>query len=263
MTESLATGGPRPAPPDFRKLGCSECRRGQALGFDFSMAFHPIVNSRERAVFAHEALARGLNGEPSGVVFEHVNIENQYRFDQTCRVKAIELAAQLGFGEALSINFMPNAVYRPELCIRTALEAAERCGIEREKIIFEITESERITNLDHLRGIIRHYQKIGFRTAIDDFGAGFSGLNLLADFQPDIVKLDMALIRDIDSKPARQAIVRGIVAVCGELGIEIIAEGIETRAELDCLEAMGVELFQGFLFARPAFEAVAEIDWPD
>lgn len=259
--KGMETGSDR-KPPDFRKLGCAECRRGIDLGFDFSMAFQPIVNVRTREVFAHEALVRGLGGEPAGDVFKSVNADNQYRFDQSCRVKAIELAARLGMESYLSINFMPNAVYRPELCIRTALEAAKEFGFPRERIIFEVTESERIGDLDHLRNIIRHYQEIGFLTAIDDFGAGFAGLNLLADFRADLVKIDMALVRDIDTSASRQAIVRGIMLVADQLSTDVIAEGVETVAELECLRSMGIDLFQGFLFARPAFEAIAEVDWP-
>ncbi|MDT8438198.1 MAG: EAL domain-containing protein [Wenzhouxiangellaceae bacterium] len=250
-------------PPDFRKIGCRECLRAADLGFDFRMALQPIVNTRTGELFAQEALVRGVNGEPAGVVFESVNPGNRYRFDQSCRVKAIELAARLDIEGYLSINFMPNAVYRPELCIRTALAAAEEYGFSKDRIIFEITESEQVDDIEHLRNIIRHYQSIGFLTAIDDFGAGFSGLNLLADFRTDLVKLDLALVRDIDNDRARQAIVRGVLGVCEELGARVIAEGVETVAEWKCLEDMGIELFQGFLFARPAFEAQAEIYWPE
>ncbi|MCA1779290.1 MAG: EAL domain-containing protein [Xanthomonadaceae bacterium] len=226
------------------------------------MAFQPIVNTATGKIFAHEALVRGPNGEPAGSVFESVNPGNQYRFDQCCRVKAIELAARLGAEEYISINFMPNAVYKPELCIRTTLAAAKKWGFPTERIIFEVTEGEKIDDLPHLKNIIRHYQEIGFKTAIDDFGSGFAGLNLLADFRADIVKLDMALVRDIDSSSTRRAIIRGIMGVAEELSTQVIAEGVETIAEWKCLEDLGVEYFQGFLFARPSFESLAEVTIP-
>lgn len=225
------------------------------------MAFQPIVDTRRKEVFAHEALVRGVNNEPAGKVFEHVNDGNRYRFDQACRVKAIELAAKLGVTSFVSINFMPNAVYRPELCIRATLEAADTYKFPIDQIIFEITEGEKIDDIPHLQEIIRHYQQRGFKTALDDFGAGYAGLNLLADLQTDLIKLDMALIRDIDKKKSRQAIVRGILGVCRDLGIKVIAEGIESREELIALEDLGVELFQGFLFARPAFRALAPVSF--
>lgn len=225
------------------------------------MAFQPIVDTRRKEVFAHEALVRGVNNEPAGKVFEHVNDGNRYRFDQACRVKAFELAAKLGVTSFVSINFMPNAVYRPELCIRATLEAADTYKFPIDQIIFEITEGEKIDDIPHLQEIIRHYQQRGFKTALDDFGAGYAGLNLLADLQTDLIKLDMALIRDIDKKKSRQAIVRGILGVCRDLGIKVIAEGIESREELIALEDLGVELFQGFLFARPAFRALAPVSF--
>ncbi len=251
-----------PKPRGFRKLGCSECLKASHLGFEFSMAFQPIINTQTGTVYAHEALARGPEGQGAGWVFQHVNADNLYRFDQTCRVKAIGLAAELKLPGYLSINFMPNAVYRPELCIRTTLEAAERFDFPLERIMFEFTENEKIQSIEHITRIVAHYQKTGFITAIDDFGAGFSGLNLLADLQTDVIKIDMYLIRNIDSHPARQAIVRSIVSCCQELSIQVIAEGIETEAEWHCLRQLGITLYQGYLFATPEFEALPAIHIP-
>lgn len=245
---------------DFRELSCAECVGDHLLDFDFTMAFQPIVNTSTRSIFAHEALARGPGGEPAGWVFQHVNDSNRYRFDQSCRVKAIKLAAELGMDCVVSINFMPNAVYRPELCIRTTVAAAETYNFPLDRIILEITESEKVEDQDHLRGIIEHYKQRGLITAIDDFGAGYSGLNMLADMQPDFIKLDMALIRNIDKLRPRQAIVKGILQTCKELSIKVIAEGVETRDELSVLKDMGIELFQGFYFAKPAFQSLARVD---
>lgn len=247
---------------DYRPLSCSECAGGAGLGFDFTMAFQPIVNATTRQVFAYEALVRGLKNEPAGQIFARVNDTNRYRFDQACRVKAIKLAAEMGMQSFLSINFMPNAVYRPELCIRTSIEAAETYGLSIERIILEITEAERVDDHAHLREIVQHYKQRGFKTAIDDFGAGYSGLNLLADFQTDFVKLDMLLIRHIDQDNIRQSIVRGILQVCRDLGITPIAEGIETYEEFQVLQSLGIALFQGYYFAKPAFEALPTIS-PD
>lgn len=247
------------AQQNFRDMGCRECLKGADLGFDFAMAFQPIVDMERREVFAQEALVRGLQGEPAGSVFAHVNDANRYRFDQCCRVKAVQLAAELDVRSLLSINFMPNAVYVPERCIRTTLDAADAYGFPIERIMFEITEAERVDDLPHLREIVTHYKQRGFTTAIDDFGAGYSGLNLLAELQTDLLKLDMALVRGIDADPTRQAIVRGILQVCRDLGIRVIAEGIETREELRTLRGFGVALFQGFYFAKAAFRSLAEL----
>jgi EAL domain-containing protein (putative c-di-GMP-specific phosphodiesterase class I) len=162
--------------------------------------------------------------------------------------------------ELLSINFMPNAVYEPAACIRSTFNAAREHGFPIERIIFEVTEGEQVLDRPHLVNIFQEYRRFGFRTAIDDFGAGFAGLNLLAQYQPDILKIDMELVRGIsDSKPKR-AIVDGIVAICAALDIKVLAEGIETAAERDYLRSAGIDLMQGYLFCPPAFQALGVID---
>ena len=247
------------------KPACGQCRRDGKLEFEFTFAYQPIVNISTKSIYAHEALVRGVNGESAYSILSKVNDTNRYWFDQACRVEAIRGAAALGMQELLSINFLPNAVYKPEACIQTTFEAARSANFPIERIIFEVTEGEQVINRPHLVNIFQEYQRFGFSTAIDDFGAGYAGLNLLAEFQPDIVKIDMDLIRDIDSIPARQSIVKGIVLVCTELGIKVLAEGIETPAERDFLKSLGIQLMQGYLFCRPAFQALGIIDpasWP-
>ena len=246
-----------PRPP-----ACSACADGKALDFAISMAFQPIVDLRAGNIFAHEALVRGSQGESAGSVLAKVNDDNRYAFDQRCRTTAIEWATRLQMPARLSINFMPNAVYRAETCIRATLEAARTHGFPLERIIFEVTEQERVADTGHLLEILRAYRKQGFLTAIDDFGAGYAGLNLLAEFQPDLLKLDMALLRGIDQDPVRQAIVESVLSMCARLRIRVIAEGVETREELLTLRDMGIELFQGYLLARPGFQSLPPIDWP-
>lgn len=238
---------------------CSACHDGQILPFDFSMAFQPIVNARERTVFAYESLVRGVDQQSAASVMSQLDDTNLYTFDQACRVKSIEWASRLKVNETparLSINFIPNAVYRPEACIQTTIEAATRTGFPLDRLVFEVTEGEKIRDHAHLNNILQDYKRRGFATAIDDFGAGFAGLNLLASFQPDILKIDMELTRDIDSRPVSRTIVAAVLTVCRDLGIRPIAEGIETVAEFTVLQGMGIELFQGYLFARPQLETL-------
>jgi len=238
---------------------CVGCQQSEPLGFDFAFAYQPIVDLRDHSIFAHEALVRGPQGEGALSVLGQVNASNRYRFDQRCRTQAIAGAAALGMQTHLSINFMPNAVYRPELCIRSTLEAARAHNFPLNQLIFETLESEHVDNYRHLTNILREYREFGFKTAIDDFGAGYSGLNLLADFQPDLIKLDMALIRDVDKDRVRQVIVQGIVTICEQLGVTVIAEGIESAGERDFLSDCGIFLMQGYWFAKPAFKALAEV----
>ncbi|MGI4765800.1 MAG: EAL domain-containing protein [Janthinobacterium lividum] len=240
-------------------VGCQGCRNGSGFALPFSMAFQPIVDIVSGVTFAHEALVRGSNGEGAYTVLSAVNESNRYAFDQQCRVKAIELASSLGLasdGALLSINFMPNAVYEPHACIRLTLDAAKRMGFPLDRMIFEFTEAEKL-DTDHLLNILKTYKAIGFKTAIDDFGAGYAGLQLLAKFQPDIVKIDMDLVRGIDAEPVKRSILRHTVRLLEELGVTPLCEGVETADELMALQDLGVRLIQGYFIAKPAFERLA------
>ncbi|WP_409421302.1 EAL domain-containing protein [Pseudaeromonas sp. ZJS20] len=246
---------------DKSGTSCRQCLESVDLGFDFTMAFQPIIQCSSRTIFGYEALVRGLHNESAHSIISRVNEDNRYRFDQLCRIKAIALAAKLNIKTMVSINFLPNAVYRPERCIRTTLEAAKEYDFPIEQIMFEFTEVEQVKDHQHIKGIVDYYRRLGFKTAIDDFGSGYSGLNLLADFQTDIAKLDMELIRNIDQDPVRQIIVRNLVAMFQELQITPLAEGIETTAELGFLRAVGIDLVQGYLFAKPGFESLPAVDF--
>ncbi len=237
-------------------MDCSECMQGAGLDFEFTMAYQPIFDIQNKKVFAHEALVRGTNNESAFSILSKINDENRYRFDQACRVKAIELASRLKMNSLLSINFLPNAIYNPETCIRTTLEASQKYNFGIDKIILEVTEGEKVDDHDHLLSIIKEYKRQGIKTAIDDFGAGYSGLNLLSEFQPDYIKIDMALVRGIDTDRIRRSIIKGIMLVCQEIEIEVIAEGIETEDEFKTLRDLGITYIQGYYFCKPVFEGL-------
>lgn len=163
----------------------------------------------------------------------------------------------------MSINFLPNAAYQPAACICTTFEAARQYNFPREQIIFEVLEGENVSDRPHLINIFEEYRKVGFQTAIDDFGSGYAGLDLLAEFQTHIEsKIDMDLVRDVNNSKPKQVIVEGIVHICKRLGIKVLAEGIETKAERAFLLANGITLMQGYLFCNSAFQAIGQID-PD
>lgn len=244
---------------------CEGCRDGAAFDLPITMAFHPIVDVKERCVFAHEALVRGADGQGAGAVLAQVSPSNRYAFDQKCRVKAIELASDLKLaadGSLLSINFLPNAVYEPRACIRLTLAAALRTGFPIQRIIFEFTEVERLDSA-HVLNILRSYRAMGFKTAIDDFGAGYAGLGLLSEFQPDLVKLDMDLIRGLEKSSVKQTIVRNTLNMLRELGVTPICEGVETIDEFQALRDLGVDLMQGYLFSKPGLAALPVPIWPE
>ena len=237
---------------------CQQCR---ATGFDIelSMAFQPIVDAERRVVVAQEALVRGARGEGAGSVFAHVNDDNRYRFDQECRVKAVQLAAKVGVTSLLHINFMPNAVYEPRACIQKSLEAARRERFPAANLMFEFTENERMSDPKHVENIVSAYKALGFWTALDDFGAGYAGLSLLARLQPNLIKIDMELLRDIHLSQARQVIVSALATMARELDITLLAEGVESEAELTALRAAGIRLFQGYHFAKPGFMSLPAV----
>lgn len=241
-------------------LGCDGCRHGRMLDFDFTMAFQPLVDLSSQAVYGYEALVRGLDNASAYSIISQVNQKNIYRFDQTCRVKAIALAAQASLTKRLSINFMPGAVHRPDICIKTTLEAARQYQFPIELITFEVVETDNIEDTSHLKGIIDHYKQIGFSTALDDFGSGFANLNWLADLTPDCIKLDMNLIRGIHLTKRKQVIVSALAKLAAELEIMVVAEGIETREERDCMAELGIMRQQGFYFGRPALERFESVD---
>ena len=242
---------------------CDGCRNGEALDFKFSMAFQPIMDIGSGTAFAYEALVRGPNGQSAASVLAQVTAANRYAFDQQCRVSAIQTATAAGLLDTpakLSINFLPNAVYEPKACIQLTLKTAAAIGFPTDRLIFEFTENEEMVDPGHVSKIVDSYRRMGFGTALDDFGAGYAGLKLLAHFQPDIIKLDMELIRGLESSLPKRTIVDAVVKMCANLGVAVIAEGIETNAELDALRAIGIRYIQGFLFAKPAFQQLPVVN---
>ena len=228
----------------------------------FTFAFQPIVDIHAREVFSYEALMRGPRNEPAYQILEQVSADRLFLFDQEARVAAIELATSLGISCLLNLNLLPQSLHSGPASIVTTMEAALRANLPIERLVLEVTEGEIIQDQAQFAGLINEYRAFGMKLAIDDFGAGYSGLNLLANFQPDQVKLDMKLIRSVDSHGPRQAIIRAVSQVCCDLGIDIIAEGVETMGEYRWLENTGVRLLQGYLLAKPAFESFPLVNFP-
>jgi EAL domain-containing protein (putative c-di-GMP-specific phosphodiesterase class I) len=231
--------------------------------FNVSFAFQPIADIESRTVFAYEALVRGPKGESAGQVFSAVPSKALHAFDHAARIGAITLAGKLRCKTRISLNVLPGSLESIPGCLDALLETASSSGLQLEQILLEITEGEAIQRPKDLIQLLNRYRARGIRLAIDDFGAGYSGLNLLADFQPDLIKLDMHLVRDIDRAGPRQAIARAVLQVCDDLGIEVVAEGVETLGEYRWFKRIGVRLFQGYLLGRPAFESLDPPSFPD
>ncbi|RVU81749.1 EAL domain-containing protein [Leucothrix sargassi] len=223
----------------------------------FSHAFQPIIDIQSNEITSYEVLLRGPNQEPPTVVFNQIHQDAFIAFDQISREKAISLASDLGLTCCLSLNFTPAGILfnNGEYLIQT-INFAKRSGIDPKQLIIEITEGEAIKDIHAFAEVLNKLRRVGATISIDDFGAGHSGLSLLADIQPDQVKIDMNLIRNIDTNGPRQAIVKGIKNICFDLGIDTLAEGVETLEEFDFLKTQGISLFQGHLFSPPVFESL-------
>ena len=221
-----------------------------------------MVDINTGRAYSHEALVRGLKGESAYSVLSRHAGPGLLAFDAACRAHAVAVACRIGLQTSLNINMLPSAVFSSEFGLDSTLAAAERLGFPAERLIVEATEAEAIEDARDFARAMNAYRRLGIRLAIDDFGAGHAGLGLLAEFQPDIIKLDMGLVRGIESNGPRQAIARAIVQVCLDLGIDVVAEGIETNEEFRWLAGVGVRLFQGYLFAKPGFETVPSVRLP-
>ena len=229
---------------------------------NFTYAFQPIVDVHEKNIFSYEALIRGKNNESPKAVFSQICKADLLEFDQLARETALKMASNLGVCCYINLNFMPRCLQSSEYILAT-LEALKKNGLSQNQLIIEITEEEVIHDQKKFINHINKFRGTGIKVAFDDFGAGYSGLNLLANFQPDMIKLDMELIRNIHTHGPRQAIVKAIIQACIGLGIEVIAEGVETLDEYHWLKEQQIYLFQGYLFAKPGFECLPQVYYPD
>ncbi len=241
---------------------CGHCRDAKPLDFEFTFAFQPIVDWRQQVAIGYEALVRGQDGSGAASVLSRLDASNIYTFDQLARQRAIRLGSRLLPPDAyLFINILPNAIYDPVRCFVTTLKTAKELNFPLARLVMELSETEKVDDIDHVKRIFAHYSGMGLKTAIDDFGSGFSDLRLLLEFTPQVIKLDRSMVTDVDACPKRQAIVLGVVAICQRLEIQLVAEGVETANELACLLEVGVTVFQGYFFAKPAFEAAPAVDF--
>jgi EAL domain-containing protein (putative c-di-GMP-specific phosphodiesterase class I) len=225
------------------------------------MAFHPIVDVESETVWGYEALVRGTGGETAKGLLDRVTDKNQSRFDVACRIRAIEIASRLFPRNAktrLAINIMPDALQASKDAIKLSLETARRVGFDHRRVLFEFNEIKRTGDASQLAHMIEDHRRIGFKTAIDDFGTGYAGLSFIAKVQPDLIKIDMDLIRG--GTPGKQMVVAGIVSIARGLNIEVAAEGIETVTEVRVLRAAGVRLQQGYYFAKPQVGILPQIN---
>ena len=228
----------------------------------YSFAFQPIVDTVTRKIVACEALIRGPWDEPAWQVLNQVSPLRLHVFDQSARVAAIDLAARLTIEHSLHLNFLPSTLDSSPKSVLATIEAARHAGLSADRIVLEVPETEVIVERTRFAALLKEARSLGVRLAIDDFGATYASLTILDDLDPDQIKLDMRLIRGVDRTGPRQHILRAIRRACYDLDIDVIAEGVETLAEYQFLAGQRIRFFQGYLFARPAFEALPPVHFP-
>ncbi|MDX1443302.1 MAG: EAL domain-containing protein [Gammaproteobacteria bacterium] len=220
----------------------------------------PILAAADgRSVYAHECLLRsrdeegGLVGAPR--IFAAAEAADlMFQLDRAARLAAIRSVAERAPEGKVFINFNPTSVYDPAFCLQSTLKAARDSGLSLDRFVFEIVESEEIADVDRLRSILDVYRRAGCGVALDDLGAGFSSLGLLASLRPDYVKFDRQLVHGVADDDFKQVMLRKLLELASDLQIITIGEGVEREADWHFLRDAGVDLVQGFHFARPALE---------
>jgi EAL domain-containing protein (putative c-di-GMP-specific phosphodiesterase class I) len=217
-----------------------------------AIAFQPIIDATSATVWGYEALTRGADGRNYPQMVAGMDERKRMAFDKLTILKALHEAARLGLvrsGAKVTLNVRPT-VDRAAVDAAFVARAAKHYGIPAGSIVLELTEDAKLSCDDFLKVMAMH-RELGISTGIDDFGSGYSGLNVLATCGADMVKLDRHLIHEIDKDPKKQIIVESFARLCGRLGSVVVAEGVETQREAEVLREQGIELMQGYYFGRP------------
>jgi EAL domain-containing protein (putative c-di-GMP-specific phosphodiesterase class I)/CheY-like chemotaxis protein len=234
--------------------GGASDRAGLEAGFaraldEMWMAFHPVILASDGSVFGYEALLRSrdpLLPGPGEVLDAAERLGENHRLGRLVRERAAIPMSRAARGTKLFVNLHPRDLDDPELG-----SPGSALGAIADRVVLEVTERAPLNNVERIRDKVANLRMLGFRIAIDDLGAGYAGLTSFATLEPDIVKLDMSLVRNIDQEAVKQKVVASMVGLCKDMGLLIVAEGIETASECRTLVDLGCDLLQGYLFAKP------------
>ncbi len=218
------------------------------------MAHQPVVSQSRRDVFAYEALVRSdeqTMAIPATLLRAGERLGRLRELGRQIRTRVAEGSAAVSTNELLFVNL--NAV---DLLDDALFDPHTPFAALASRVVLEITERASLDDIHDLPDRVTRLRAMGFRIAVDDLGAGYSGLSAVVQLQPDVIKLDMSLVRGVDSQPTKQRLVQSMAALCRDMGTLVVAEGVEVAAERDTLVDLGCDLLQGFLFARPARHCV-------
>jgi EAL domain-containing protein (putative c-di-GMP-specific phosphodiesterase class I) len=221
------------------------------------MAYQPIVSWSRGEVFGYEALLRSREPalpHPGAILDAAERLDRLHDLGRTIRNRAAEPAARMPDGAMLFVN-----LHTQDLLDADLFDQSRPLASIAKHVVLEITERASLLNIRDVQTRISGLREMGFRIAVDDLGAGYAGLTSFAQLEPEVVKLDMSLVRGVHAQPTKLTLVRTMIAMCRELGMQVVAEGIETPEERDAMVNAGCDLLQGYLFAKPgaAFPAVA------
>jgi EAL domain-containing protein (putative c-di-GMP-specific phosphodiesterase class I) len=223
------------------------------------LAYQPIVHVSSRTVAGYEALMRSESpvlAEPDSVLRAAELLKAMDRVGRGVRDRAACVLRSAEESVTLFVNLHPQ-----DLLDRELLRPDSPLADVADRVVLEITERAGLSSIDNLGAKIRELRRLGYRIAVDDLGSGYSGLNNVTELEPEFIKLDMTLVRNIDQLPVKQKVVASLIALGNAMGTSVIAEGIETRAECKTIVELGCKLLQGYLFARPEREFPL-VDWP-
>jgi len=215
-------------------------------------AFQPIVDTSRARISSIEALIRSDDGRFPEDIISSFKGQEKYKFDLETKAIAIHQgAALITPDQSLSINLCPGAITHLPNVGEYLHGLVVQSGLKAQQLVIEVTEAELISESGAFHDAIEKIRSYGIRIAIDDFGAGYAGLSLLADFSPDKIKLDRKITTGVHENGHRQAITEAVLEFANSMGIPLVVEGVETLEEWLWLQHAGVQRFQGYLFARP------------
>lgn len=216
--------------------------------------YQPIVDT-DYNIYAYEILSRFLDEDGNilfpGEVFSAAKERGRlYALDRICRMTAVKYAAKLDNKKAF-INFIPTSIYSPEHCLKSTTEIATSLNLNPKNLVFEVVETEKVEDIQHLKKIMAFYKARGFQYALDDVGEGHSTIEMLGEIQPHFMKLDMKYVQGVATDTEKQRVAMQFLQKAQEINSIPLAEGIEVKDDLEWLKSAGYQLFQGYYFGRP------------
>jgi EAL domain-containing protein (putative c-di-GMP-specific phosphodiesterase class I) len=229
-------------------------RAGLAASFDRAlqtmwMAFQPIVDAKLKVVFGYEALLRSKEASlphPGAMLSAAERLDRIFDLGRRVRALSAEAFEHLAGDALLFVNLHTRDLLDPSL-----YDASAPLTKIARRVVLEITERSTIDDVEDIQARMAALREHGFRLAIDDLGAGYAGLSSFVAVQPEIVKLDMSLVRGVHQSEVRQRLIASMTSLCREMEMRVVAEGVEVAEERDAVLAFGCELLQGYLFAKP------------